>query len=107
MLYQQHKRENDDAEPTIASCTQTRQKQTTPETKKIGTRNVLSKHNTGEIKDRERKEITAAAWLIDEENSQNPNPNPNLDFTGNDVTLPNFIVNFKCEFEIVLIHKCS
>jgi hypothetical protein len=36
---------------------------------------VLSKQNTGaEIKDRERKENTAAAWLIDEENSQKIKP---------------------------------
>jgi len=83
MLYQQHQQhtrenENDDAETTIASCTQTRQKQTTPETQKKGTRNVLSKQNTGKIKDTENEKAnTAAAWLIDEENAQNPNPNPN------------------------------
>jgi len=39
---------------------------------------VLSKQNTGKIKDTENEKAnTAAAWLIDEENAQNPNPNPN------------------------------
>jgi hypothetical protein len=111
MLYQQqqqqHKRENDDAETTIASCTQT-----TPETKKNGYKKRALKAKTLGRSKTERNENTAAAWLIDEENSQNPNPKPNLDFSGNDVIYLSIInggVFFfgKGKFEIVFIHKCS
>ncbi len=76
---QQQKRENDDAETKIASYTQLVQE-------------TCSQSKTpGRSKTENERKNTAEVWLIDEEISQNPNPNPNLDFSGNDVTLPNFI----------------